>query len=163
MLSVEYKNKNCKYKIVKSANSPLKTGSIHKKNVKISSWWSGRSSKFCVLLVHQRRGDRAVGSGGFLSYASYCLSLLRGWCVVYGGDASAQLYPVHATWPTFIVPIDFITVIIIYKFLKARIHHALLQTILVLAFVTRLVFQWRLLQRTNRASGVENNAQGRPC
>jgi hypothetical protein len=26
----------------------------------------------------QRRGDRAVGSGGFLSYACYCLSLLCG-------------------------------------------------------------------------------------
>jgi hypothetical protein len=74
-----------------------------------------------------------------------------------------QLYPVHATWPTYIVPIDFITVIIIYNLLKARFHHALLQTILVLAFVTGAVFQWRLLQSTNRASGVENNAQGRPC
>jgi hypothetical protein len=31
----------------------------------ISSWWSGWSSKFCGLLIHQRRGDRAVGSGGF--------------------------------------------------------------------------------------------------
>jgi hypothetical protein len=30
------------------------------------SWWSGRSSKFCGLLIHQRRDDRAVGSGGFL-------------------------------------------------------------------------------------------------
>jgi hypothetical protein len=59
-------------------------------NVKnISSWWFfGRSSKFCGLLIHQRRGDRAVGSGGFLSYACYCLSLLSGWCVVYVGDAS---------------------------------------------------------------------------
>jgi hypothetical protein len=31
------------------------------------------SSKFCGLLVHQRRGDRAVGSGGFLPYACYCV------------------------------------------------------------------------------------------
>jgi hypothetical protein len=38
----------------------------------ISSWWSGWSSTFCGLLVHQRRGDRAVGSGGFLPYACYC-------------------------------------------------------------------------------------------
>jgi hypothetical protein len=28
----------------------------------------GRSSKFCGLLVHQRRGDRAVGSGGFFVF-----------------------------------------------------------------------------------------------
>jgi hypothetical protein len=42
---------------------------------------------FCGLLIYQRRGNRAVGSGGFLSYACYCLSLLRGWCVVYVGDA----------------------------------------------------------------------------
>jgi hypothetical protein len=27
---------------------------------------------FCGLLVDQRRVDRAVGSGGFLSYACYC-------------------------------------------------------------------------------------------
>jgi hypothetical protein len=32
-----------------------------------------------------------VGSGGFLSYACYCLSLLRGWCVVYVGDASIYI------------------------------------------------------------------------
>jgi hypothetical protein len=32
----------------------------------ISSWWSGWSSKFFGLLIHQRRGDRAVGSGGFV-------------------------------------------------------------------------------------------------
>jgi hypothetical protein len=32
----------------------------------ISSWWSGWSSKFFGLLIHQRRGDRAVGSGGLL-------------------------------------------------------------------------------------------------
>jgi hypothetical protein len=31
----------------------------------ISSWWSGWSSKFFGLLIHQRRGDQAVGSGGF--------------------------------------------------------------------------------------------------
>jgi hypothetical protein len=31
----------------------------------ISSWWSRWSSKFCGLLVLQRRGDRVVGSGGF--------------------------------------------------------------------------------------------------
>jgi hypothetical protein len=31
----------------------------------ISSWWSGWSSKFFGLLIHQRRSDRAVGSGGF--------------------------------------------------------------------------------------------------
>jgi hypothetical protein len=37
-------------------------------DVCISSWFSGRSSKFCGLLVHQRRVDWAVGSGGFLSY-----------------------------------------------------------------------------------------------
>jgi hypothetical protein len=50
------------------------------KNVKISKWvgicvslwWSGWSSKFCGLPVYQRRVDRAVGSGGFLSYACYC-------------------------------------------------------------------------------------------
>jgi hypothetical protein len=41
----------------------------------ISSWWSGWSSKFCGLLIHQHRGDRAVGSGGFLSYACYCFCL----------------------------------------------------------------------------------------
>jgi hypothetical protein len=52
----------------------LKSCPIYK-NVKISSWWS---SKFCGLLIHQRRGDRAVGSGGYLSYACYYLSLLRG-------------------------------------------------------------------------------------
>jgi hypothetical protein len=34
----------------------------------ISSWWSGWSSKFFGLLIHQRRGDRAVGSGGFFPY-----------------------------------------------------------------------------------------------
>jgi hypothetical protein len=54
----------------------------------ISSWWSGWSSKLFGLLIHQRHGDRAVGSGGFLSYACYCLSLLRSGCVVYVGDAS---------------------------------------------------------------------------
>jgi hypothetical protein len=37
-----------------------------------SSCWSGRSSNLFGLLVHQRRVDRAVGSGGFLSYACYC-------------------------------------------------------------------------------------------
>jgi hypothetical protein len=31
----------------------------------ITSWWSGWSSKFFGLLIQQRRGDRAVGSGGF--------------------------------------------------------------------------------------------------
>jgi hypothetical protein len=31
----------------------------------ISSWWSGWSSKFCGLLIHQPRDDRVVGSGGF--------------------------------------------------------------------------------------------------
>jgi hypothetical protein len=31
----------------------------------ISSWWSGWSSKFFGLPIHQRRGDQAVGSGGF--------------------------------------------------------------------------------------------------
>jgi hypothetical protein len=31
----------------------------------ILSCWSGWSSKFFGLLIHQRRGDRAVGSGGF--------------------------------------------------------------------------------------------------
>jgi hypothetical protein len=40
----------------------------------ISSWWSGWSSKFFGLLIHQRRGDRAVGSGGFLSYTCYYCS-----------------------------------------------------------------------------------------
>jgi hypothetical protein len=49
---------------------------------------SGWSSKFFGLLFHQHRGDRAVGSGGLLSYSCYCLSLLRGWCVVYVGDES---------------------------------------------------------------------------
>jgi hypothetical protein len=40
----------------------------------ISSWWSGWSSKFFGLLMHQRRGDRAVGSGGFcLSPVIVCL------------------------------------------------------------------------------------------
>jgi hypothetical protein len=33
---------------------------------------------FCGLLINQRCVDRAVGSGGFLSYACYCLSVLRG-------------------------------------------------------------------------------------
>jgi hypothetical protein len=41
----------------------------------ISSWWSGRTSKLCGLLVDQRRVDRAVDSGGFLSYACYCFCL----------------------------------------------------------------------------------------
>jgi hypothetical protein len=31
----------------------------------ILSWWSGWYSNFFGLLIHQRRGDRAVGSGGF--------------------------------------------------------------------------------------------------
>jgi hypothetical protein len=31
----------------------------------ISSWWSGWSSKLFGLLIYQRRGDRAVDSGGF--------------------------------------------------------------------------------------------------
>jgi hypothetical protein len=31
----------------------------------ISSWWFGWSTKFFGMLIHQRRGDRAVGSGGF--------------------------------------------------------------------------------------------------
>jgi hypothetical protein len=57
-------------------------------SISISRWWSGWSSKFCGLLIHQRSGDRAVGSGGFLSYACYCLSLPRGWCVAYVGGAS---------------------------------------------------------------------------
>jgi hypothetical protein len=74
MLSVE-----CKYKIVKSANSLQKNGLIYK-NVKMLKIlmvvWA--VLQFCGLLVHQRRGDRAVGSGGFLSYACYCFSLLRG-------------------------------------------------------------------------------------
>jgi hypothetical protein len=52
----------------------------------LSSWRSGWSSKFCGLLIHHRRGDRAVGSGDFFSYACYCLFLLRGWCLVYIGD-----------------------------------------------------------------------------
>jgi hypothetical protein len=47
---------------------------------------------FCGMLIHQRRGNRAVGSGGFLFYACYCSSLLRGWCVVYVGDASVSIY-----------------------------------------------------------------------
>jgi hypothetical protein len=34
-------------------------------SIYISSWWSGWSSKLCGLLIRQRRGDRAVGSGGF--------------------------------------------------------------------------------------------------
>jgi hypothetical protein len=33
--------------------------------ISISSWWSGWSSKLFGLLIHQRHGDRAVGSGGF--------------------------------------------------------------------------------------------------
>jgi hypothetical protein len=48
--------------------------------------------QFCGLLVYQRRGDRAVGIGGFLSYACYCLSLPRGWCVVYVGNATMVYY-----------------------------------------------------------------------
>jgi hypothetical protein len=48
----------------------------------------GGPPSFFGLLIHQRRGDRAVGSGGFLFYACYWLSLLRGWCVAYVGDAS---------------------------------------------------------------------------
>jgi hypothetical protein len=43
----------------------------------ISSWWSGWSSKFFGLLIHQRRGDRAVGSGGF------CLSPVIIACLTY--------------------------------------------------------------------------------
>jgi hypothetical protein len=31
----------------------------------VLSWWSGWSSKFFDLLIHQCRGDQAVGSGGF--------------------------------------------------------------------------------------------------
>jgi hypothetical protein len=31
----------------------------------ILSWWSGWPSEFFGLLIHQRNGDRAVGSGGF--------------------------------------------------------------------------------------------------
>jgi hypothetical protein len=84
---------NIKIKIVKSAKFHVtsvvvsyKSGLIYKMLKyqeewtlsRISSRWSGRSSKFCGLLIHQRRGDQAVGSGGFLSYACYCLSLLRG-------------------------------------------------------------------------------------
>jgi hypothetical protein len=38
-------------------------------NVNISSWWFfGWSSKFFGLLIHQHRGDRAVGSGGFFVF-----------------------------------------------------------------------------------------------
>jgi hypothetical protein len=84
-------------KIVKSSKFSVKTGPIYKMlkysrgvSICISSWWSEWSSKFCGLLVHQPRGDRAVGSGGFLSFACYCLSLLRGWCVVYVGDATPK-------------------------------------------------------------------------
>jgi hypothetical protein len=47
----------------------------------------GGPPSFFGLLIYLRR-DRAVGSGGFLSFACYCLSLLRGWCVAYVGDAS---------------------------------------------------------------------------
>jgi hypothetical protein len=36
------------------------------------------------------------GSGGFLSYARYCLSLLRGWCVVYVGYASVKCPVMYA-------------------------------------------------------------------
>jgi hypothetical protein len=43
-----------------------------------SLWWS---SKFCGLLIHQRRVDRAVGSGGFLSYACYCF-ISSSWLVL---------------------------------------------------------------------------------
>jgi hypothetical protein len=49
----------------------------------ISSLWSGWSSKFCGLLIHQRRGDRAVGSGGF------CLTLVIA-CYFY-----ANISPLH--------------------------------------------------------------------
>jgi hypothetical protein len=72
----------------------------------ISSWWSGWSSKLFGLLIRQRRGNRAVDSGGFclslviiacLTYAVVvCLPFLnlfvrydalsRGWCVAYVGD-----------------------------------------------------------------------------
>jgi hypothetical protein len=45
----------------------------------ISSWWSGWSSKFFGLLIHQRRGDRAVGSGSFFSRLFLLLvSLING-------------------------------------------------------------------------------------
>jgi hypothetical protein len=40
----------------------------------------GRSSKFCGLLIYQRRVDRAVGSGGFVLRLLLFLSLLFGWC-----------------------------------------------------------------------------------
>jgi hypothetical protein len=53
----------------------------------ISSWWSGWSSKFFGLLIHQRRGDRAVGSGGFwLSPVIACLFFVAS--VVYVGNVS---------------------------------------------------------------------------
>jgi hypothetical protein len=43
------------------------------------AWWSGWSSKFCGLLIHQRRGDRAVGSGGFcLTPVIACLFFVAG-------------------------------------------------------------------------------------
>jgi hypothetical protein len=97
----------CKYKIVKSAKFSVKKAVSYIKMLKCykSSWWSGRSSKFCGLLIHQRRGDRAVGSGGFcfspviaslffVASVLYMLemqvSLLRSWCVVYVGDASVS-------------------------------------------------------------------------
>jgi hypothetical protein len=57
----------------------------------ISSWWSGRSSKLCGLLVDQRRVDRVVGSGGFflrllLFYIFFLASVV---CV---GDASLDIF-----------------------------------------------------------------------
>jgi hypothetical protein len=72
-----YQIKYKKIKIVKSVKFHVisgvvscKSGLIYKilrgmNTICISSWWFGWSSKFCGLLIHQRRGDRAVGSGGF--------------------------------------------------------------------------------------------------
>jgi hypothetical protein len=93
---------NIKIKIEKSAKFHVtsgvvsyKSGSIYKmlKNVKMLKYQEeltlSRMAHLYLLtvvwvvlqvlrlLIHQRRGDRAVGSGGFLSYDCYCLSLLR--------------------------------------------------------------------------------------
>jgi hypothetical protein len=107
---IEYKIKivkSAKFYVTSGVQKRLKCSNIKRSihflvwRICISSWWSGWSSKFCGLLIHQRCGDRAVGSEGFLSYACYCLSLLRGWCVVYVSDASGHIS--YALWAIILV------------------------------------------------------------
>jgi hypothetical protein len=54
-----------------------------------------------------------VGSGGFLSYACYCLSLLRGWCVAYVGDASVSVSAVSIASKIHLIGRTPISIIII--------------------------------------------------